>query len=177
MTSRIRSRIIALLSIMGITLLIAIPLLSTAQDATPEMTEEEMIQRGASIYYTVCVACHQVDGNGVPGIYLPLNQGGLINLEDPTLFIYTVLYGRGGMPRFNGAYTDAEIASVITFVRQEWDNDSSPVSEAEVAAVRENYGATPIVSPTPEGQIPEGQANTEGQDDPSESTPVSTPAS
>ena len=101
MTSRIRNRIIALMSIVGITLLISIPLLSTAQDATPEMSEEQMIQRGASIYYTVCVACHQADGNGVPGIYLPLNQGGLINLEDPNLFIYTVLYGRGGMPRFN----------------------------------------------------------------------------
>ena len=77
------ARITALLSIIGVTLLISVPLLSTAQDATPAMSEEEMVQRGASIYYTVCVACHQVDGNGVPGVYLPLNQGGLINLDDP----------------------------------------------------------------------------------------------
>jgi mono/diheme cytochrome c family protein len=176
MTSQIRTRIIALLSIVGITLLVSIPLLSTAQDATPEMTEEEMIQRGASIYYTVCVACHQPDGNGIPGIYLPLNQGGIINLEDPTLFIYTVLYGRGGMPRFNGTYTDEEIASVITFVRQEWDNDSGPVTAEQVAAVRESYGATPIVDPTPEGQRPEGQANPQDELEPGEVTPVSTPA-
>lgn len=176
MTSRIRSRIIALLSIMGITLIVAIPLLSTAQDATPELTEEQMVQRGASIYYTVCLACHQPDGNGVPGIYPPLNQGGIANLEDPTLFIYTVLYGRGGMPRFNTTYTDAEIASVITFVRQEWENDSSQVSEAEVAAVRESYGATPIVSPTPEGQNPGGQTSPDDPEDTSETTPVSTPA-
>jgi mono/diheme cytochrome c family protein len=172
-----RSRIIALLSIIGITLLVSIPLLSTAQDATPEMTDEQMIQRGASIYYTVCVACHQVDGNGVPGIYLPLNQGGLINLDDPTLFIYTVLYGRGGMPRFNTTYTDEEIASVITFVRQEWDNDSAPVTAAEVAAVRNNYSATPIVSPTPDAQIPEAANHPEERQDPSDSTPVSTPTS
>ena len=157
MTSRMRTRIVALLSIVGITLLVSIPLLSNAQDATPEMTEEQMIQRGASIYYTVCVACHQVDGNGVPGIYLPLNKGGIANLEDPTLFIYTVLYGRGGMPRFNSTYSNADIASVITFVRQEWDNNAAPVTEAEVAAVRDNYSATPIVSPTPDAQIPEGQ--------------------
>lgn len=176
MTTRIRTRIIALLSIIGLTLAVSVPLLSNAQDATPEMTEEDMIQRGASIYYTVCVACHQVDGNGVPGIYLPLNQGGLINLDDPTLFIYTVLYGRGGMPRFNGIYSDQDIASIVTFVRQEWDNDSAPVTAADVAAVRESYSATPIVSPTPVGQNPEGQTHPEDRQDPSKSTPESTPA-
>lgn len=174
MNTSMRTRLVALLSIIGVTLLISIPLLSTAQDATPEMTEEQMIERGASIYYTVCVACHQVDGNGVPGIYLPLNQGGLINLDDPTLFIHTVLFGRGGMPRFNTTYSDEEIASVITFVRQEWENDSGPVTAEEVSAVREAYVATPIVSPTPDAQIPEGQTHPEDREDPSES-PVATP--
>lgn len=169
------ARITALLSIIGITVLISVPLLSTAQDATPEMTEDEMIQRGASIYYTVCVACHQVDGNGVPGIYLPLNQGGIATLEDPTLFIYTVLYGRGGMPRFNTTYSDQDIASILTFIRQEWDNDSPPVTAEEVAAVRANYSATPIVSPTPDAQIPEGQQHPDERPDPGLGTPGSTP--
>src|SRR5690554_1749532 len=114
------ARITALLSIIGVTLLISVPLLSTAQDATPEMSEEEMIQRGASIYCTVCVPCHQVNGNGVPGIYLPLTQGGVVTIADPTLFIYTTLYGRRGMPRFNTPYSDQHIAAIITFVRQEW---------------------------------------------------------
>lgn len=172
------TRITALLSIIGVTLLISVPLLSMAQDATPQPTEEEMIQRGASIYYTVCVACHQADGNGVPGIYLPLNQGGMVNLDDPTLFIYTVLYGRGGMPRFNTTYSDQDIASIITFVRQEWDNDSGPVTAEEVATVRANYSATPIVSPTPDAQIPEGQQHPEERPDPGqEGSPESTPES
>lgn len=171
------ARITALLSIIGVTLLISVPLLSTAQDATPEMSEEEMIQRGASIYYTVCVACHQVDGNGVPGIYLPLNEGGLVNMDDPTLLIYTVLYGRGGMPRFNTTYSDEDIASIITFVRQEWDNESGPVTAEQVADVRDDYAATPIVSPTPDAQIPEGQQHPEEREDPGpdeEATPPDT---
>ncbi len=176
MTNRIRTRIVALLSIIGLTLVVSVPLLSNAQDATPEMSEEEMIQRGASIYYSVCLACHQVDGNGVPGIYLPLNQGGIINLDDPTLFIYTVLYGRGGMPRFGHIYSDQDIAAVVSFVRQEWENDSAPVTAADVAAVREAYSSTPIVSPTPVGQNPEGQTHPEERQDPSNATPASTPA-
>lgn len=173
-----KGRIAAMLSIIGATLLISVPLLSTAQDATPEMTEEEMITRGASIYYTVCVACHQVDGNGVPGIYLPLNQGAMVNLDDPTLFIQTVLYGRGGMPRFNTTYNDQDMASILTFIRQEWDNDSGPVTAEQVAEVRANYSATPIVSPTPDAQIPEGQQHPEEREDPGpagDGTPASTP--
>lgn len=169
------ARITSLISIIGIAVLIGIPLLSTAQNATPEMTEEQMIQRGASIYYTVCVACHQADGNGAPGIYLPLNKGGIANLEDPTLFIYTVLYGRGGMPRFNTTYSDDDIASILTFVRQEWDNNAGPVTADEVAAVRSNYSATPIVSPTPDAQIPEGQNHPEERPDPGLGTPEATP--
>ena len=172
------TRITALLSIIGVTLLISVPLLSTAQDATPAMTDEEMIQRGASIYYTVCVACHQVDGNGIPGVYLPLNQGGVVNLDDPTLFIHTVLFGRGGMPRFNTTYSDEDVASILTFIRQEWDNDSGPVTAEQVAEVRANYVATPIVSPTPDAQIPEGQTHPEERQDPGlESSPESTPES
>lgn len=171
------TRVIALLSIIGVTLLISVPLLSTAQDATPEASEDEMIERGASIYYTVCVACHQVDGNGIPGVYLPLNEGGMVNLDDPTLLIHTVLYGRGGMPRFNTTYNDEEIAAVLTFVRQEWNNDSGPVTPEEVANVRADYSATPIVSPTPDAQIPEGQQHPEDRPDPGtgeEATPPPT---
>lgn len=168
------TRITALISIIGITLLVFVPILSTAQDATPTMTEDEQIQRGASIYYTVCVACHQADGAGIQGIYLPLNMGGLVELEDPTLFIQTVLYGRGGMPRFNGTYSDEDIAAILTFVRQEWGNDAAPVTPEEVAKVRADYSATPIVSPTPDAQIPEGQQHPEEREDPGmESTPES----
>lgn len=166
------ARITALVSIIGMALLVALPLLSTAQDSQPEMTEAEMIQRGSSIYYTVCLACHQPDGNGIAGIYLPLNKGGVANLEDPSLFISTVLYGRGGMPRFNGTYDDQDIASVLTFVRQEWDNDAGPVTVEEVAAIRADYSATPIVSPTPDAQIPEGQQHPEERQDPGMSTPA-----
>ncbi|MCO5224661.1 MAG: cytochrome c [Thermomicrobiales bacterium] len=172
MFQSVKARIAALISVMGLTAAIAVPLLSNAQDAATPMTAEEQIERGAAIYYSVCVACHQADGNGVPGIYLPLNKGAIANLDDPTLFIYTVLYGRGGMPRFNTTYSDEEIAAILTYIRQAWENDAGAVTPEEVKAVREAYSATPIVSPTPDAQIPEGQNHPEERQDPSKaSTP------
>lgn len=177
MRNTLSTRLATLLLVCAMVAVVAVPMLGTAQDATPEVSEEDVILQGAGIYYNVCVACHQVDGNGVPGIFLPLNRGGLVMLEDPDLLIYTVLYGRGGMPRFNDTYSDAEIAAVLTFIRQEWDNDMPPVSEEDVARVRGDYSATPIVSPTPEGQIPEGVTHPEERSDPSDATPESTPLS
>lgn len=172
MFQSVKARIAALISVIGLTAAIAVPLLSNAQDTATPRTPEEHIERGAAIYYSVCVACHQPDGNGVPGIYLPLNKGGIVNLDDPTLFIYTVLYGRGGMPRFNTTYSDEDIAAILSYVRQAWENDAGPVTPEEVKAVREAYSATPIVSPTPDAQIPEGQNHPEERQDPSKaSTP------
>jgi len=41
-----------------------------------------------------------------------------------------------GMPPFSQDLTDAEIAAVVTYVRQSWGNHSPPVSPAEVSSAR-----------------------------------------
>jgi mono/diheme cytochrome c family protein len=40
------------------------------------------------------------------------------------------------MPPFSQDLTDAEIAAVVTYVRQSWGNHSPPVSPAEVSSAR-----------------------------------------
>ena len=138
-------------------LLGSIPLISNAQDAaTPEagMTEQQLIEEGEQIYMNVCIACHQPDGKGIAGIYLPLNGNPLVTNDDPTYLITTLLNGRGGMPRFDTTFSDEEIAAVSSYVRQNWDNDAAAVSAEEVSDVREQFEMT---TPTPEAQIPAGQ--------------------
>ena len=41
---------------------------------------------GPHVYNNVCIACHQPDGMGIQGIYLPLNNNPLLTGEDPTYF-------------------------------------------------------------------------------------------
>jgi cytochrome c6 len=172
------------LAIMGgaVALLIAgaVPLIGTAQSdtTTAPMSESELVEEGERIYTNVCIACHQPDGQGIEGIYLPLNNNPLLTLEDPTYFITTVLNGRGGMPRFDTTYSDEEIAAIVTYVRQAWDNDAAPVSAEEVEEVRSQYLMT---TPTPEGQVPTGQfvatpdAGTPIVAEGAEATPSATP--
>lgn len=159
--SNLSTRISVLIGAAAILALGSLPLMGTAQDATPAGTlnEQQLIQEGETIYTNVCIACHQPDGMGIRGIYPPLNGNPLVAGEDPTYLISTVLIGRGGMPTFSGIYSDQEIAAVTSFVRQNWDNDASAVSPDQVAALRAELRGTPEVSPTPEGQRPGGQTS------------------
>lgn len=139
--------------------LAAVPLLGNAQNATPQVSEQELIKQGEETYNNVCIACHQPDGKGIQGIYLPLNGNPLLTTDDPTYFISTVLTGRGGMPAFSGLMDDQQIAGVISYVRQGWDNNAGPVSPEQVAAVRAKVQGTPEASPTPFGQRPGGNVS------------------
>ncbi|HWV22964.1 MAG TPA: cytochrome c [Thermomicrobiales bacterium] len=151
----------------------ALPLLGNAQNATPAVSEQQLIKDGETTYNNVCIACHQPDGNGIQGIYLPLNNNPLLTGDDPTYFISTVLTGRGGMPTFAGLMSDEQIAGVVSYVRQVWDNSAAPVSPEQVAAVRAQVEGTPEASPTPFGQRPEG--NDTNMPSSATSTPVATP--
>lgn len=157
--------------------LAAVPLLGTAQNATPEMNEQQLIQEGDKIYHNVCIACHQANGEGIAGIYLPLNNNPLLTTDDPTYFVATVLHGRGGMPAFSGLMDDEEIAGVVSYVRQAWDNDADPVSPEQVAEIRADAMGTPEASPTPFGQRPGGNVSSTpaSSTNPEPSTPEATP--
>jgi mono/diheme cytochrome c family protein len=153
--ANVRGRLGILIGAVMLLIVGSIPLLSTAQDSAPTggLSETELLEEGERIYTNVCIACHQPDGNGYENIYLPLNDNPLVTLEDPTYVIATVLNGRGGMPRFDTTYDDEEVAAIVSYIRQEWNNDAEPVSAEDVADVRSQYLMT---QPTPEGQIPAG---------------------
>ena len=103
-------------------------------------------QRGAQVYTNTCGACHGIDARGVPEVFPPLaNSEWVTGSADKAIRI--ILHGLTGPITVNGAtYTNvmpplftlsnAEIADVLTYVRQSFGNDAAPVSDAEVATVR-----------------------------------------
>ena len=159
--SSVRSRAATIVGAVAFLALGSVPLIGQAQDAAPagDPTEQQLIADGEKIYTNVCIACHQPNGKGVDGIYLPLAGNPLLTTEDPTYFVRTVMTGRGGMPPFAGPYDDEQIAAITTYVRQAWGNDAAAVSPEQVAAVRAEITGVPVVQPTPEGQIPSGNVS------------------
>ncbi|MGE0145494.1 MAG: PVC-type heme-binding CxxCH protein [Planctomycetota bacterium] len=103
--------------------------------------------RGAAVYGRTCIACHGIDGRGVPGAFPPLDGSDWVT-SDPSVPIRIVLHGLDGKVRVGDAefqnvmvplgpaLTDAEIADVVTYVRQKWSNDASAVDATAVRALR-----------------------------------------
>lgn len=166
--TRFRLRTTVLLGIGIVVLAIAAPLLVVAQ-ATPEPAaspaagdDAALIQMGEEIYTGVCIACHQAAGRGIEGIYPALAGNPFVTLEDPRPVVETVLYGRGGMPRFGGIYSDEQIAGVVSYIRNAWGNRASVVTPDYVAQVRAEVEAGPEATPVSpsEGQQPEAAGAT-----------------
>ena len=102
---------------------------------------------GEQVYGTICVTCHQADGNGLPGAF-PGLAGSPVATGDADVAIKIVLSGltgemtRGGttyngmMTPWGGTLSDADVAAVLTYVRSNFGNSADAVTEAQVAEVR-----------------------------------------
>ncbi len=103
--------------------------------------------RGAAVYARTCVACHGIDGLGLPKTFPPLDGSDWVTGE-ARLPIDIVLHGLVGpvkvgdktfdtvMAPLGHVLNDAEIADVVTYVRQRWSNDAAAVTQEQVAARR-----------------------------------------
>ena len=99
---------------------------------------EELVARGEQVYAANCAACHQANGQGVPGTF-PALDGSEVVKGDVAAQIEVVLKGRPGTAMASFAQlSDVELASVITYTRHAWSNDSpgGPVQPSTLAAAR-----------------------------------------
>lgn len=92
-------------------------------------------QDGAAMFAQNCSACHQPMGQGIPGAF-PALAGDKFVVGDPKGPAYVVTHGRGGMPNFSADLSDAEVATILSFVRSAWGNSAPPIDAATVASVR-----------------------------------------
>jgi mono/diheme cytochrome c family protein len=100
---------------------------------------------GKIIYETYCLACHQEDGSGVPGMNPPLIKTDWV-LGDSTRLINVILKGLKDTEINGDSYsnempshdflTDNQIAEVLTYVRKSFGNKASIISSEEVRKQR-----------------------------------------
>jgi mono/diheme cytochrome c family protein len=114
---------------------------------TPPQTPTAPLDDGEQIYMSRCMSCHQINGQGIPGVFPPLDgtewvksdKGRLIRIVLDGLTgettVQDVVYS-GAMPPWKAFLTDEEIAAVLTYVRNAWSNEAPAVTAQEVAAVR-----------------------------------------
>ena len=108
--------------------------------------DKASIERGKTIYSTYCLACHQADGSGVPGLNPPLVKTKWV-LGEKKQLITVILKGMDEPIEVNGEeynnvmashafLKDQEVADVLNYVRNSFGNKAGAITPADVKAVR-----------------------------------------
>ena len=116
---------------------------------------------GQKLYARHCLSCHQADGNGVPNLQPAIKGGAWVKGEAQPLALFVLTGGfdsaqrkdsesHNPMPPFR-QLGDADLAAILTYIRQKFGDGASPVTPADVAAARASLPAeaTPPASPQP----------------------------
>ena len=108
--------------------------------------DKATMERGKKVYTQYCMACHQVDGSGVPGLNPPLEKTPHVSGSKTTL-IKIILKGMNTHEEINGEtysnimaphdhLTDQQIADVLTYVRNSFGNRAMAITSGDVKYVR-----------------------------------------
>jgi len=128
-------------------------------------SKAERIQIGSHLFASICAACHQSSGLGLPNVFPPLAGSDFLN-ANKNRAIDIVIHGRQGEVVVNGLkfnssmpsfpLTDENIANVLTFVYNSFGNSGLMVTPDEVKAVRAN---PPAPSTTQDSSAPPAAKN------------------
>ena len=103
-------------------------------------------------YVEICQACHQATGLGLPGAFPPLAGSEWVNgrADVPIAIVLKGLQGEitvkgvkygGAMMPWESVLNDADLAATLTYVRSQWGNRGTPVTAAQVRAVRARFAS------------------------------------
>jgi mono/diheme cytochrome c family protein len=108
---------------------------------------------GQRLYGLHCLSCHQADGGGVPNMQPAIAGGTWVKGDVRPLALFVMSGGFDSasrkdsivgnvMPPFR-QLTDADLAEILTYIRQKFGDGASPVTAAEVAEARRSLPASP----------------------------------
>lgn len=116
------------------------------QTKNVQQQDKEPEHPGKAVFTKYCLACHQADGSGVPGMHPPLTPGSWVG-KDPKELVAIMMKGLSGKIEVNGVtfngfmpsqaqLTDEEIADVLSYIRSSFGNNFEPVDAKVVKKVR-----------------------------------------
>jgi mono/diheme cytochrome c family protein len=126
------------------------PAVSRAMSYAPLGTGQE-IDADARLYTAACASCHYNSGSMPLAVRPDLALNSALNLSNPTNLIQAILHGISAeegipgvvMPSFAAAFSDADIARIVAYLRRTRTNlPPWPNLETKVAAMRRSISAS-----------------------------------
>jgi mono/diheme cytochrome c family protein len=126
----------------------------SAPKPDPVAASDNAMRAGAAIYKDSCAACHRDAGTGEVHLFPRLAGSALVQSDDPTTLVRVVLQGTRAastpsmptapaMPAFDWRLNDAQVAAVLTYVRNNWGNAAPAVSVDVIAKQRASLANGP----------------------------------
>ena len=120
---------------------------SHSDQSAPKPAEQPVMVAGQAIYRDECSACHGLEGKGTPQLFPALAHSSIARADDPSTAIRLVLRGvrsvatkdeptAPGMPSFGWQLNDAQVAAVLTYIGNTWNNAAAPVTADQVKQAR-----------------------------------------
>jgi len=126
---------------------------ATANAASGTLTLQDQVLAGKALFEGTCSVCHQSNGAGLPGVFPPLAKSDYLN-ADHQRAMKVVLQGLNGKVTVNGSefnsvmppmnqLNDDEVANILTYVLNSWDNKGGQIKSDDVKAMRAKSSAKP----------------------------------
>jgi cytochrome c oxidase subunit 2 len=116
---------------------------ASANEPNKTYTMDELKEQGAKVYAANCAVCHQPTGKGTGPF--PALDGSPVVKGPIAGHLNVVLNGKGQMPAWGPTLSDVDIASVMTFVSNTWDNHNGVVLQPRQVADARN-GKMPAIA-------------------------------
>ncbi|GAB3680997.1 cytochrome c oxidase subunit II [Salinisphaera aquimarina] len=107
---------------------------ASAAGGAGEMSKDELMTQGKEVYGSLCAACHQPDGKGMPAAGFPALSGSAVATGPIPAHIKQVLNGKNVMPPYKSELDDKQIAAVVTYERNAFGNETGDVVQPSQVA-------------------------------------------
>jgi cytochrome c oxidase subunit 2 len=128
---------------------------SGAADLAREWSMKELMERGQTVYNSICAACHQPNGAGMPPTF-PAMKGSKIATGPIADHINIVENGKNGtaMQAFKNQLSDVELAAVITYERNAFGNSTGTmVQPVQMKALRDGKSIDEALAVKPSANV------------------------
>jgi len=98
---------------------------------------------GQALFAANCQACHQANGEGLPGAFPPLKGSAIVTGDNLELYVDIIMNGYDARPEYgtmppvgtNMGFTENEVAAIINHERTSWGNEAKTVTPEEIKKI------------------------------------------